>query len=357
MSKYTYNITIGISRKNTIRKTITNVPYYQMPKSGNGDTICYNNQKIVIKAERNGYYTIKDITENKQNSLYIQIEKALLYLFISNKCYISISRISIVRQKGKNKNPYPVLTYDRKHQLLPIGLQLGTLPISVCDIILQQNLISLRLRNCLIHYLCGITESNRYLQFERLWRAFEQSALWHSQHGVGKPNDFAAMRNMRQYIITSGKVMTAIGVARTLKNRDLDKCRWREMVKNEFPTTSHGCGIYVNHFVLVNTDKRLIKIIKSTFSIMESSLSIAQKTLVNNHITQYKLAPERKDEQVLAVLLCRYAYFLRNIAFHGEVADFSFSFSNHTTDDEMLDTLNNLLRILVFELFLDFDNL
>lgn len=358
MSKYSYNITIGISRKNSFCQEIHNVPYHNMPRTKTGDWIRYYNQKIVIEAERNGLYTLEEIVENKQNSLYKQIEKVLLYLILKNKYYIPILRLSIKRLRGATITPYPIIYFDNHHPLLKTDIVIsGTIPTRICDVVLQQTPLAERLRICVIHYLCGVDESNRYFKFERFWRAFEQASLWHSQHGVDRPNNFNAMLTMRQYIITPGNVPLAIRLARNLKNNDLNKCRWKDLIVNDFPHTHEGCANYERYFVLANTDKRLIKIIKTTKSLMYSSLTSAQKTSVDSHISSYTVTPERRDDQVLAVLLCRYAYFLRNITFHGEVADFSFTFSNHTKDDDALDMLNMLLCQLVFELFLHFDTL
>lgn len=54
---------------------------------------------------------------------------------------------------------------------------------------------------------------------------------------------------------------------------------------------------------------------------------------------------------MLCILCCRYAYYLRNKIFHGELPDFSFNFSQGTQDDKRLDKINLLLEDLNYELF------
>ena len=43
---------------------------------------------------------------------------------------------------------------------------------------------------------------------------------------------------------------------------------------------------------------------------------------VNSHISSYLTLRERHDENVLSMIYCKYAYFLRNKKFHGEKTDF-----------------------------------
>lgn len=69
----------------------------------------------------------------------------------------------------------------------------------------------------------------------------------------------------------------------------------------------------------------------------------------NNHI--------RNNSHVLSLLVCKYCYFMRNKMFHGEVADFSFCFTNHTEDDDITDFLNELLERLVNELICEYNKL
>lgn len=76
-------------------------------------------------------------------------------------------------------------------------------------------------------------------------------------------------------------------------------------------------------------------------------------TLIQN----YTYIHARNDSHLLSLIVCKYCYFMRNKMFHGEVADFSFCFTNHTKDDDITDFLNNLLERLVNELICNFDKL
>lgn len=104
MSTNNYKITIHISRTNTISETITNVPF---PNSvhGRGDTISFSKQKITIQAVRTKKYIPAEIITNKNNSLYGQIFKSLIYLYVVNGNNIKIRSIDIERYTKRITDP------------------------------------------------------------------------------------------------------------------------------------------------------------------------------------------------------------------------------------------------------------
>lgn len=68
-------------------------------------------------------------------------------------------------------------------------------------------------------------------------------------------------------------------------------------------------------------------------------------------------SPETHNDHVLAILLCKYAYYVRNKCFHGQQADLSFCFSDKTNDDDIIDMLNELLLRITTELFISYSSL
>ena len=78
---------------------------------------------------------------------------------------------------------------------------------------------------------------------------------------------------------------------------------------------------------------------------------------IQNHITFYKQHPQNDDMQLVALLCCKYSYFLRNKMFHGEIVDKTFSFMPNNNDDILIDKLNELLGIVTSELINSFNNL
>ena len=67
---------------------------------------------------------------------------------------------------------------------------------------------------------------------------------------------------------------------------------------------------------------------------------------VVSHINQ---VPTRKDEELITLLSIKYAYFVRNKMFHGEIPDRTFKIHNDLIDDE-IDNLNSILSTLIYEI-------
>lgn len=113
MTKRKYQITIHTSRTDGVHTEKNNVAYPQMSKASVGDTIKVFTQKINIQAERNGKFDIEDIIEYKQSTIYTQIYKSLLYLFLKKGKRVNIRSID-VRRTGYSKS----LLIDAKRQPL-----------------------------------------------------------------------------------------------------------------------------------------------------------------------------------------------------------------------------------------------
>ncbi len=74
-------------------------------------------------------------------------------------------------------------------------------------------------------------------------------------------------------------------------------------------------------------------------------------TLINSYVTTHA----KNNANVLALIVCKYCYFYRNKMFHGQEVDYTFSFSDHTEDDDITDFLNSVLELLVFDLICGFN--
>ena len=65
----------------------------------------------------------------------------------------------------------------------------------------------------------------------------------------------------------------------------------------------------------------------------------------------------KRDEQLLTMLCCKYAYYFRSKMFYGEVLSHSFTFTEKTIENKNIDVLNTLLLSLTTDLILSFDRL
>ena len=113
-----------------------------------------------------------------------------------------------------------------------------------------------------------------------------------------------------------------------------------------------------NDFFQKNKDERLEGIFRKALNIYRKDIENQGKiqdfeTLINSCKNKH----ERNSAHVLSLIVCKYCYFMRNKMFHGELADFSFCFTNHTEDDDITDFLNGLLEMLVNELICNYDRL
>lgn len=94
-SRNHYKIGINLSRDNTIIKSI-DVPFINAA-ARQLDKVSFYKQKIVITAVRSKKYKANDILSNKGNSLYQQILKSIIYLYVVNGERVRITKIRIER--------------------------------------------------------------------------------------------------------------------------------------------------------------------------------------------------------------------------------------------------------------------
>lgn len=359
-----YKICIHISRSNAFVGRIENVPFVSAP-AGESDTIIYTRQKITILAKRATKFTADQILHNSRNSLYIQILKSLIYLYVANQSRVRIYSITIDRNTSRTKDSQQKYELERHTQPLKGDFILrDDLPVAVKDIIWEESSRAYKLRSILSHFLSGLSSDDRYYIFERLWRAFEQLCFYHNRMASDN-SDFKALAAMRFYINNHlTEFPEALLGANTIGVRDFQSFDWTGYVKNEFPLLSEGpsSNLYDNkfkvYFVTNNRDYRVIRMLEKMVPHRNAEMAHFNIDIdVNNHISGLITNPERHDENVLTMLCCKYAYYLRNKMFHGEIEDFTFTFSQSNDHDRNLDKLNMLLSELNFELLMVYDSL
>lgn len=359
MTKRKYQIIIHTSRTDGVHIEKKGVAYHKMSKTSVGDTIKVFTQKIDIQAERNRKFDIEDIIEYKQSTIYLQIYKALLYLFLKKGKRVNIRSIDVSRT-GYSKS----LKIDAKRQpLMGDFTLLYSVPDVVLDILWDEGVKGDTLRAAVSHFLVALSSSDRYICFERLWRAFEQIAMWHKYHEAmpNKPKEFEALVNMRNHICSNPiELSNTFAYVDKLDNTKIDSLLWRKLIQNNYTCANKVRQVreLYGDFFDKNKDERLVGVFKKVLKMQEKEINnqgrmVDFETLIsdysNNHI--------RNNSHVLSLLVCKYCYFMRNKMFHGEVADFSFCFTNHTEDDDITEFLNELLERLVNELICEYNNL
>lgn len=359
-----YTICIHMARTNSYVGRIENIPFVSAPP-GEYDTVVYTKQKITIHANRYTKFTSDQILHNSRNSLYVQILKSLLFLYVSNKERIRIYSITIDRKTSRTEDPQYKYELEQHEQPLKGDFLLREdLPDAVKDIIWEESNRAYKLRAILSHYLGGLSSDDRYYIFERFWRTFEQLCFYHNRADSDN-SDFRALAAMRIYVNNHlADFPEALLSANSLGVRDFQNFNWSGYIKNEFPLLAEGPSekTYKNKFkvffVTNNRDYRVIRMLEKQVPLRNAEMAHFNIDAdVNNHISGLIAVPERHEENVLTMLCCKYAYYLRNKMFHGEIEDFTFSFSEGNDNDRNLDKLNQMLSEFNFELLMVFNNL
>lgn len=359
MTKRKYTITIHTSRCKGIQGTFPDVPYLKKSPKAQGDRIKIYSQKIVIVAERNKKYDLESIIEYKQNSLYQQIYKSLLCLFLKKGKRTFIRSIEV-----KVGNSVEKLLVDKNRQPIDGDFVVHIpIPPLVLGILWEETVRGKTLRASISHYLIAISSKDRYKRFERLWRSFEQIAVWHKYHDAipTHPSDFESLCEMRSYICSNPQALqqTFMFIDK-VGSRKLGKLHWRKLIDNNYPYSGNKKQVerLYSDFCDKNKDVRLTRVFKKVITMRKSAidshgLTNDFETLINSYVTNRL----HNNSHVLSLIVCKYCFFMRNKMFHGEEADFSFCFTNHTEDDSITDFLNELLERLVNELIVGFDSL
>lgn len=359
-----YKITIHISRKNTIRGQFT-VPFVGS-RTAAPDTVEFKNQKIIILADRTKKVTpTDDIIRNKSNSIYQQIFKALIFLYCNNSERIEVRSIQIDRStKTKRDTTYSYVVDSheqpiKNNYILPISV-----PAFVINKIWEENSEAAQIRIILTHWLSAQGSEDRFYQFERLWRTYERIGAYHLRP-IKEPSTFNILVEMREFICNNVALFnSSISEADLITVQKFRTFDWVNYILSEFRPLSTSnkskpyTDKYLHHFVKCNEDHRVIDMLDRTKDIRKTELSFHKiYDDVKDYINVKKSANINKPEHILCMLCNKYADYLRNKMFHGEKADFEFTFSKDTYDNKRIDIINNLLSKLTNELILSLDKL
>ena len=314
-----YKICIHIARSNSFIGTIINVPFAGAP-AGVFDEVKFTKQKITITANRSKKLRTEDILKKKGNSLYGQILKSIVFLYLKNGERIRITKITVDRSTIRTQDPTFEHEVDKYMQPLADDFTLRfAIPDPIIDLIWREGKDFANLRSILTHFLCGLSSPDRYYIFERLWRAFEQLCLFHNR-ADRENGDFKALAAMRTYIAGHlGDFPEALNEANKISSLAFRKFDWEGYAKNEFPVLADGASrkLYENKFkiffVTNNRDLRVVKMLEDIVPLRTAEMAnFGISADVNSHITSCLALRERHDENVLTMICCKYAYYLRN---------------------------------------------
>lgn len=364
MTNYIYTVSLHISRCDTCEQVFSNVPY-NSNFTGKGDTIKFTRQKITIRAERTKKYKSQDILGNVRNSIYRQIVKSIIYLYTENQCRIRIRSIDVIRETRKTKyGPYSITVSNHEQPIKDDFPLLDKVQNLAMENIWKEGFEGDMVRSILAHWLCALASMDRIYIFEHLWRAFERLCFY-SIRGEKDKNEFNAIKNMRGFICNNPHLFDeSIRQAHKVSGRKFRNFDWEGYIINEFRPLHESKKAkpytekYKEHFVKCNKDFRVLGMLKKTLPLRKKELQEFDVYYdIYTHIDHHLKSRSFYDEHLLCMLCCKYAYYLRNRIFHGEIIDYTFTFSNATLENKNLDIINTLLNSVISDLMFSFDQL
>lgn len=360
-----YIIDISLAADSKIVKTIGS-PYYM--SNGKCDTVTFSARSITIEAERGRAYTEADIFNNVQNSLYNQMLKTLLYHYSVNGANAAITRIMVTITAQGKQSTLATREFTAAEQPLPVAAPQILLDPTSLELLMDETDDAYNLRLTMVHWLSAMAESDKKNRLECLWRAFERICIYRRHRSRNElPYVSKALHEMEAEIKGGNMVCPqAMALASRMTYDDLRKLMWHDLImgtyKNQYDLTIQRerrifKEKYVDYFLKYYDDARVVKLLLDTIVYMNAELTaIGEYNNVKTHL-QCKLATNvRCDSDVLALMTCRYAYFLRNRLFHGHSL-VKCSIFDKQSDKMGVGVTAQILETLVAELINNFGSL
>ncbi len=311
------------------------------------DTFVFYQKSCHLVLSRAKKYDDGAILSNASNSINTQIIKALLCYYSITSDFPLVDKITIVRKSAKT----PDYTYAEADSFIQplVSKALRTLICKspIVDGLVENSPRGQALRIAMSYWLKGISSDDVYYRFEHLWRAFDRLFLYQGN----KPTDHENMVIMRQFILNnSASFPKSVAITNGYSDAKFLSYRWVRMILNDYPTQNKTTALV--DFIERYHDGRIMRMLQQKLACRNEYLTNEGKIgRVNSYIAG-NLAT-KIDAELVTLLAIKYAYFVRNKMFHGEVIDRTFRVRENNMDVEMRN-LNELLEVLVMELMENF---
>lgn len=318
--KNKYEILIELNKKSNSKIFEGQIDY--LGSRSYQDYLLITQNLITIVAERSSKVNLSNIFYNHNSSLYNQIIKALAYYYCINKNFTEIQKISITRTRSLKKLDSKTLKKYDINQIIDSRFKLNSNfdPIKLEEIFSESEKGKMLL-NSITYLLKANSAKDDYEKFERLWKSFNPLYRLVGKH----PKEFDCLVATRTFISNNPNCFQySLPRVRNIDSSELRlSLRWRAMIINNYPRES-DTNNYRNSIIRC-TDSRIMSVYLATIGNREQFLKNQGfynqvKTHLDNHIQ----ANTKVDTEVLAVLILRYMYFVRNKSFHGEKIDSTF---------------------------------
>ncbi|KIC80497.1 hypothetical protein [Pseudomonas sp. C5pp] len=317
--------------------------------SGGGsyqDQLVITNRKISINCTRASKIDLNGVFNNYQSALYGQITKAIFFYICRKTTIPELTSITISTQyRDRPAGVKKIEDTDFKsHAKLTSGFLSG-FKIDRLEAILAESEKGAGLLKAVSHLTRSKTKHDIYDRFDSLWKSF--NALYRTI--AKKSTELECQQTTRSLLLDHARASES---SRTLLgNITADelrkKLRWRQLILNDYE--HDGKAGAFKDFVLRYTDARLMQVFKETLSYRKDSLTKAQHIgAVEAHIEKHLKAGLSKNQEVIAILCIKYAYFVRNKSAHGERLDRIIGLSNKEVIE--VKWLSDLLECLIIDL-------
>lgn len=360
-----YIIDITLAEDSKINK-ILSCPYYM--SNGKSDTVTFTAKGISIEAERSKSYSEEDIFNNVQNSLYNQMFKALLYHYSVNGDKAVITRITVTVIATGKHNVLATKEFEDNDQPLPVAAPLMTLDQASLQLLMEETDDAYNLRLAMVHWISAMGESDKKNRLECLWRAFERICIYrrHRNRDEIPYVSKALLEMVKELQMNSARYPLAMSFANHMTYDELRKLMWHDLMEGTFKNRyklniNREISIfkqkYINDFVKQFEDVRVVTLLYDTLNYMKKELTvIAEYSNVKTYLSNKINANVIRDADVLALMTCYYAYFLRIRLFHGHSLVKCSIFDKHSDNMGVGETAR-ILETLVAELINNFGRL
>lgn len=309
----------------------------------NRDSFHFFSDSFTLIASRSKAFEDGSILANNVNSINSQLLKGLLFYSSLAKDYPKITNVSIIRKRAKSEDfEYSECKSNITQPLVGIGNKDFPFKKGNLEVIFDETEKGNAIRIALSYWLKGIASQDRYYKFDHLWRAFNRLFMYQGN----KSKEFDCMVIMRDFIVENEDIFPNTVSITNAYNRDVIRSfRWRNLILNDYDTVKKTKAFY--DFVKRYHDIRIMSLFNEILPYREAYLTQENYlTDVRNHIGSNV---NTCDAELIALLAIKYAYFIRNKMFHGEIPDSTFKIHDNNEDLE-IDRLNVVLSSLIHEL-------
>lgn len=307
------------------------------------DSFHFLPDSFTLIASRGKSFEDGSILSNSVNSLNSQLLKGLLFYCSLANDYPKITNVSIVRKRAKGKDfEYTESKSNIVQPLIGSGNKIYSLNKEKLEVIFEETEKGNAIRIALSYWLKGMASQDRYYKFDHFWRAFNRLFMYQGNQS----KEFDCMVKMREFIISNEDLFpNTISITNSYNRDVLRSFRWRNFILNDFDTVNKTKSFY--SFIKRYHDIRIMSLLNEILPYREKYLTQENYIVdVRKHIASNV---DTCDPELITLLAIKYAYYIRNKMFHGEIPDSTFKVHDNNVDIE-IDRLNNVLSSLINEL-------